>query len=133
MLWKLPMAVLSEELYMNLQSKCLLPNEQKGCRRNSTGTKDKLLIDKMIIRNCKRRLTGLGMAWIDFKKAFDMVPHSWLVKCLDLFGAANSLMALLEQSRGSWCTELTADGQVLGEVDIQRGIFPIAVRSHTWY
>ena len=35
---------------------------QKGCRRKSRGTKDQLLIDKMVMRSCKRRLCGLGMA-----------------------------------------------------------------------
>ena len=63
------------------------------------------------------------MAWIDLKKAFDIVPHSWLVKCLVLFGAVNNLMALLEQSMSSWRTELTTGEQVLDEVDIKRGIF----------
>lgn len=30
--------------------------------------KDQLLIDKMVIRNCKMRLTRLGVASIDFRK-----------------------------------------------------------------
>ena len=25
------------------------------------------------------------MAWIDYHKAFDIVPHSWILKVLDLF------------------------------------------------
>lgn len=75
LMWKLLTATLSDKLDAHLEEKSLLPVEQKGCRRNSRGTNDQLLIDKMIIRNCKRRLTGLGMAWIDFRKAFDMVPH----------------------------------------------------------
>ena len=28
------------------------------------------------------------MAWIYYKKAYDMVPHSWNIECLDLFGVA---------------------------------------------
>ena len=54
----------------------LLPEEQKGCRRNSRGTKDQLLIDKMVLNDCKKRHTNLVMAWIDYKKAYDMIPHS---------------------------------------------------------
>ena len=50
----------------------MLSDEQKGGRRKSRGSKDQLLIDKMMTRNCKRRLTGLGMAWVDYKKAYDM-------------------------------------------------------------
>ena len=30
------------------------------------------------------------MAWIDYKKAYDMVPHSRIIECLDLFGVAEN-------------------------------------------
>ena len=66
LLWKLLTGIIAEELYGHLEKEGLLPDEQKGGRRKSRGTKDQLLIDKMIIRNCKRRLTGLGMAWVDY-------------------------------------------------------------------
>ena len=62
LLWKLLTAVLADELYRHLDEKNLLPWEQKGCRKGSRGTKDQLLIDKMIVKNCKRRLTSLGVA-----------------------------------------------------------------------
>ena len=36
-----------------------------------------VLIDKMVMKNCRRRRTSLNMAWICYKKAsYDMVPHS---------------------------------------------------------
>ena len=73
-MWKLLTGVLADKMYEHLEEKQLLPEEQKGCRRKSKGTKDQLLIDKLIIRNCKRRKTGLAMAWVDYRKAFDMVP-----------------------------------------------------------
>jgi len=53
----------------------LLPDGQKGCRRNTRGTKDQLLIDKMVLKN-SRRHTSPNMAWIDYKKVYDMVLHS---------------------------------------------------------
>ena len=40
----------------------LLPVEQKGCKRNSRGTKGQLLIDKMVLNDSKKRHTNLGMA-----------------------------------------------------------------------
>ena len=43
----------------------LLLFEQKGCRRNSGGTKDQLLIEKMMLDDCKKRRSHLGMVWID--------------------------------------------------------------------
>ena len=26
------------------------------------------------------------MAWIDYEKAYDMVHHSWIGECLEMFG-----------------------------------------------
>ena len=42
------------------------------------------------------------MAWIDYKKACDMVPHSWIIKCLDLFEVAENIKSLLVNSMENW-------------------------------
>ena len=122
LMWKVFTGVMEKELYKHLEENNLLPDEQKGCRR-SRGTKGQLLIDKMVIRNCKRQQIGLDMAWVDYKKAYDMIPHSWILKCLEMFGAAGNIIALLEKSMNNWETELTASGRTLGTVNIKRGIF----------
>ena len=88
MMWKLLTGVMGEKLYHHLERNGLLTDEQKGCRKGSRGTKYQLLVDKAIVKNCRRRLTNLSMAWIDYKKAYDMVPHSWILKCLEMVGAA---------------------------------------------
>ena len=31
------------------------------------------------------------MSWIDYKKAYDMAPHSWIIGSLDLFGVAENI------------------------------------------
>ena len=38
------------------------------------------------------------MAWIDYKKSYDMVTHSWIIERLDLFGVAENIMSLLVNS-----------------------------------
>ena len=53
----------------------LLPEEQKGCRKGSRVTNDLLYIDRTVIKEVKCRNKNLAMAWIDYKKAYDMVPH----------------------------------------------------------
>ena len=64
LLRKLLTGILAEEFYENLEQGNILPWEQKGCRRGIRGTKDLLLIDKMIAKNCKKHLTSLAVAWI---------------------------------------------------------------------
>ena len=83
MMWKLLTGVMGEKLHHHLERNGLLTVEQKRCRKGSRGTKDQLFLDKAILKNCRRRLTNLSMPWIDYKKAYDMVPHSWILKCLE--------------------------------------------------
>jgi len=110
-------------LYNYLEEAALLTWEQKGCRKGSRGTKDQLLIGKMILKNCKTRLTSLAVAWIDYRKAYDMVPHSWIEKCLDMFGIAVNVKSFISESMKKWNTELNAGQTRLGNVKIKRGIF----------
>ena len=37
-------------------------------------------------------MTGLEMAWINYKKVFEMNPHSWLKKCIMMFGVAENIL-----------------------------------------
>ena len=123
LLWKLFTGIISDEIYKHLEVNKALPDEQKGCRRSSRGTKDQLLIDKMVMRNCKRRQVNLSMVWIDYRKAYDMVPHSWIRKTLEMCGVAENVKEVLSESMKTWRTELTSGNTSLGQVEIKRGIF----------
>ena len=82
---KILTSILTEYTYSFLIDSGLFPDEQNGCKRGSYGCKDQLLINKLILENCHNRNTNLSIAWIDYKKAFDSVPHSWIEKCLETF------------------------------------------------
>ena len=90
LLWKLSTAMISEKAYSHLEQNNLLPDEQRGCRKGCQRTKDHL--SKCVLKNCKRRKTNLSMAWIDYKKAYDMVPHSWIITTLQMFGVADNVI-----------------------------------------
>jgi len=51
----------------------------------------------MVLREGKSKRKNLAMGWIDYKKAYDMIPHSWILECLELFGAAQYVKTLLEK------------------------------------
>ena len=63
------------------------------------------------------------MAWVNYKKAYDMVSHSWLLDVVEMMGVADNVRSLLEASMRNWKTELSADGKSLDVVNIKRGIF----------
>ena len=64
--YKLLTSVLTDRTYSHLEQNDLFPLEQKGCRRGSYGCKDQLMINKMILENCKKRKRNLSCAWIDY-------------------------------------------------------------------
>ena len=71
--------VIAEVMYKHWEG--ILHEEQRGCRRRSRGTKDQLLIDKAILKDCKRRH-----------------PNLTLRECLEMFGiAVNVRQSLLSR------------------------------------
>jgi hypothetical protein len=76
----------------------------------------------MILKDAKLG-KNLSMAWIDYKKAYDMVPHSWIKEVVDMLGVAGNIGGLLSNSMSGWKTQLMGGTEVLGTVDIKRGIF----------
>lgn len=76
----------------------------------------------MILKESKARRKNLALGWIDYKKAYDVIPHPWILECLGLVGTAQIIENLLANSMNSWKTELTciSNGQSLGNVDIKR-------------
>ena len=62
-------------------------------------------------------MTNLSMAWIDHTKAYDMVPHPWMV------GAAKNMISIISNCFVNWKTVLTSGGAEIGQVVIRRGIF----------
>ena len=101
----------------------MLPEEQKGCRKGPRGTNNLLYIDRAVIKEFKSRKKNLAMVWMGYKKAYDMVPHSWIIKCLDLFGVAENIKSLLVNSMEKWKVILCSGNSELGEVEIKRRIF----------
>ena len=63
------------------------------------------------------------MAWLDYCKAYDLVPHSWLSECMHKFGIASNVEKMLTASMQGWRTELTCCNESLGPVKFRRGIF----------
>ena len=84
-MYKILTFILTEYSNSFLIESVLFPDEQKECKHGSYGCKDQLLIHKMVLENCHNRNTNLSIAWIDYKKAFDSVPHLWIEKYFEMF------------------------------------------------
>ena len=76
---KILIVQIREDIYYPLTSRRLFLEEQKGCSKGSRGAGE---LDQHIINERKTRRKHLAMAWIDYKKTYDMVLHSWIINCL---------------------------------------------------
>ena len=122
-MWKLLTGVIADQIYAHLDQEKLLPEEQKGCRKGSRGTNDLLYIDRTVIKEVKSRNKNFAMAWIDYKKAYDMVPYLWIIECVDFFGVAENIKSLLVNSMKKWKVMLCSGNSELREVEVKQGIF----------
>ena len=91
------------------------------------GCKDQLMINIVILENCKKRKKNLSTACIDYKKAFDSVPHSWILACLRMYKINPVLTTFNKASMRQRKTNmvLVHESGVLetGPISIKRGIF----------
>ena len=60
---------------------------------------------------------------MDYRKAYDLVPHSWILKVLDMYKVGENIYKFLRNSMKLWKTEVTLNGIALGCVDIRKGIY----------
>ena len=120
-------SILTERSSTHITKNDILREEQRGCARNSYGCKDQLLINKMIIEDCKKKKKNLSMAWIDYRKAYDSVPHSWILKTLQVYRFNEKLIKFMETSMSNWKTTVKLfynDGCITtDQIKIKRGIF----------
>jgi hypothetical protein len=81
-----------------LEEKSLLPAEEKACHPRSKRCKDQLKISKAIFEDCRRRNKNLSIAWVDYQKAFNSVPHSWVEKSIEIVGVNSKIVRLCKLS-----------------------------------
>ena len=115
MMWKILTAQIKEEIYYSLTSRGLFPDEQKGCCKGSRGRAELLYIDQHILNESRTIRKNLAIAWIDYKKAYDMVPHSWIINSLKMYKISHEVINFIDKTMKTWRVELTAGGRRLAE------------------
>ena len=83
-----------------------LTNREKGCHPGSKGYKDQLMISKAIYEDFRRRNKNLSIAWIDYQKPFDSIPHSWVEKLIALVGVNSKIVRFCKLCMEKWNTKL---------------------------
>jgi hypothetical protein len=125
--YKIPHVITAKRISTYLEEQNLLPAGQKGCHPGNKGCKAEIIISKAIYQDCKRKNKNLSIAWIDYQKAFDSVPHSWVEKSTELVGVNSKIVRFCKLSVNKWTTmlHLNIKQEVMRSqpIQIQKGIF----------
>ncbi|XP_063825313.1 uncharacterized protein LOC135074861 [Ostrinia nubilalis] len=138
-IYKLLTSILTTKINTHIVANNILAPAQNGCKVGSRGTKELLLIDMTISQQVRRSRKALSAAWIDYKKAYDSVPHSWLERILELYKVDATLRSFLRSCMGQWTTVLRQPGgserspDPLNFIRIERGIFQGDSLSPLWF
>lgn len=115
----------------------ILTEEQKGCRKRVMGCKEQITIDAVILEQARKRNRNLNMAYIDYQKAFDSIPHSWLLKTLEIYNVDPQIVLFLRNTMRNWQTKLSIKAaNTISEtqnIKIKRGIFQGDSLSALWF
>ena len=104
--YKLYTSLLNKFLENHCTTNNIITMEQAGGKKHSWGCADQLLINKMVLDQVKQQRKNLFMMWFDYRKAFDSVPHSWIIKALHLAKVPEKVLNAILRLMELWATKV---------------------------
>lgn len=136
-LYKIITSSICNKIDFHLTQQNIITNEQKGCKKNSKGCKEQLIIDAVIMKQTTTQQRNLHSCYIDYQKAFDSVPHDWLLRVLQIYKIHPKLINFLTNTMRSWKTSINLNTPsntiTTEEIPIRRGIFQGDSLSALWF
>ena len=98
---------LTDDVYKN---NIVTPGQAAG-EKGVWGTVEQLLINKSILIEVRLMQRNLVAVWLDCRKAFNSIQHSWLLHALKLVKLPNHLLTAIKNLTESWYTKLNLNGK----------------------
>ena len=114
-MYKAVTAFIASELLTYTLTNDLLPMAQRAMRKERWRCVDCLLLDQTIGLDAKITGKPLSVAWIDYEKAYDRVPHKCVMKVLKTINCPGWIQRSIELFFKDWATvfELRTAGKVV--------------------
>lgn len=136
-IYKILTSVIVGKTYQHCDNNSILTVEQKGCGIGSKGCKDQIIIDSVVVGQATHKCRNLSMAYIDYQKAYDSMPHAYLLDILKLYKFSKNIITFFEYASKHWNTTLCvshgSNSQRSGKINIVRGIFQGDAFSPQWF
>ena len=126
-MYKIYTSCLNSFLYDHCHYHKIITSEQAAGKKGVWGCTEQLLINKSIMSEVRNKKRNLITIWLDYKKAFDSVPHEWLIQSLHLAKLPEDLIRAIEHLTSQWSTVLHLKGEeeviVSDIIYFMKGIF----------
>ena len=125
-MYKIYTVILAEFVTDHCEENKIITEEQAVAKRKSWGCIDQLLINKTVYDDVKKNRKNLCTAWLDYKKAYDNVPHSWIIESLRLAKIPQKIIGAISDLMHKWRTKVYLYGETssieTNFIDYLRGI-----------
>jgi hypothetical protein len=96
-----------------------------------------IITDSIVLEQAHKDNRNLYIVYINYCKAFDSVPHSWLICVLEIYKIDPMIINSLQQLMTKWTTTLQGkekNNQLTSDpIHIQRGIYQGDSLSPLWF
>ena len=104
-------SILAEFITDHCTENYLITEEQAAGKRGSWGCTDQLLVNKMIHKEVTGNIRNLITVWLDYKKAFDSVPHDSVIKSLQIAKVPTIIIQVIQSLMNKWKTRIHLYGE----------------------
>lgn len=95
--------------------------------KGAKGYLDQLLIYITIIEDCRKKKRNLLITWLDYQRAFESMPHSCIVRALELMGVHPNIVNARKNIMENWSTVIQLRGKtnriITSEIKIRQKIY----------
>ncbi|XP_063899231.1 uncharacterized protein LOC135119187 [Helicoverpa armigera] len=136
-IYKIITSAITHKITKHIEHHNIIAEEQKGCRRGHMGCKEQLVIDTIIHKHATTKNRNLHCTYIDYKKAFDSIPHSWLIQILHIYKINSKIIDFLHHIMSQWKTTLhlyhNNNTVTTRQICIRKGIYQGDSLSPLWF
>ena len=101
--YKMVTALLASHIGSLTERLSVLPMEQVAIRKGTWGCTHALLLDQAVVADAtNQKQKPLHVAWIDYAKAFDSVPHAYLKWLLQCMGVSGPVLSFISGLMDNW-------------------------------
>ncbi|KAL1448095.1 hypothetical protein WDU94_012293 [Cyamophila willieti] len=131
--YKLFTSIIKNKVYEHVIENNILAWEQKGCTTKSYGSKEQIVIDSFIMNQARIKNRNLSTCYVDYAKAYDSVPHTWLLEVLRIYKVNNNVITTLQKLMTNWKTKIHLNDIVTDDITFKRGLYQGDSYSSLWF